>query len=258
MNKALTALCILCVVGQANAATLTLTIDFSGSPSAGGFEIRARLDSPSDAAGLASYGFAIKPGPGFTITALDHKSARANVAENYDGSLTGSVGFTTMRSPDGVANVVIRGGQNLTTPTPFLIYGFGQTAGSFQSVANGPVVPLGSNEGNNWASNPVIASGTYSGPVNATWEGAAPVVFDSSTPSQFGAEVFASGNSSAVTPLRFVRAYASQLIPLPLPPPTAYAEFEPVPEPASFELALIGVGIFFAAVLPRGCCDRRP
>ena len=124
---------------------------------AGTWQLSA-CSSRGDNAGIASYSVPLIG----AITSLDHKSPRAGAAENADGSLSGSVGFTLFRSADGTspANLKVAGSQDNMAPTPFLIYGYGQTAGSWQTVSGGPVKPLGSNEGNNWLARPVIASGT--------------------------------------------------------------------------------------------------
>jgi MYXO-CTERM domain-containing protein len=113
--------------------------------------------SPIGNAGIASYSIPLTG----QVTALDHKSPRAGAAENVDGSLSGSLGFTLFRSADGIsdASKKVAGSQDNIAPTPFLIYGYGQTAGNWASVPGSPT-PLGSNEGNNWLAKPIIASGT--------------------------------------------------------------------------------------------------
>lgn len=186
----------LCTAAAANAAIVTFTLDLT---TAGQFELRAKA-SDGDNAGIATYGVVLTPASGVTVTALDHKSARAGAAESSDGSLSGSMGFTVVRSADGPANLGIRGGQNTIDPTPFLIYGYGQTPGSFATVQNGPATPLGSNEGNNWLAEPVIASGTYTGGASA---GGPALTFDLQTVDLL-ALTFNDAGSTAVAPATLV------------------------------------------------------
>jgi hypothetical protein len=178
---------VLVMSASSRAATVELWMDLS---TPGQFQLRAQV-SDGDNAGLASYSIPLKAAPGITITSLDHRSPRAGAAENPDGSLGGPVGFTVFRSADGPTNLLIRGEQDLITPTPFIIYGYGQTAGNFSGVTNGPVTPLGSNEGNNWTSVPVLVSGTYTGTPHAKL-----IWIDLSAAS---AQAFTSPNSLAVT-----------------------------------------------------------
>lgn len=147
----------LAAISMAKPATAAWYIyHLNQNPAAGTWQLS--LGVSFDNGGIASYRIPIEG----EITSLNHQSARAGAAENADGSLSGSVGFTQLRSADGIAEVskTLTGGQDVVTPTPFIIYGYGQSAGNWNTVAGGPITPLGSNEGNNWLSRPIIASGT--------------------------------------------------------------------------------------------------
>ena len=148
---------VLSLVACSAVQAATVTVYLDQNKSAGTWQLSLK-SSTGDNAGIASYSIPlITP-----VTALDHKSPRAGAAENPDGSLSGPIGFTLFRSADGVseASRKIAGSQDNIAPTPFLIYGFGQTAGNFAGL-NGSPTPLGSNEGNNWTDKPIIASGTF-------------------------------------------------------------------------------------------------
>jgi hypothetical protein len=85
-----------------------------------------------DNAGLAAYGVTVS-----NVLTIDHNSPRMPFGESAAGD--GPAGFTLLRSPDGELNVFA--GQDYITPTPHLIYGFGQTPSSF--AAEG-IVPISS------------------------------------------------------------------------------------------------------------------
>lgn len=159
MKKILLALG-LCLVTSAASAAPIVKVFLDNNAVAGTFQIRLEADAGDANGGIASYGIQLAPKEGTAVTALDHRSPRVGLAENAAGDMQGPVGFTLFRSADGAANLRVGASQDTIAPTPFLIYGFGTTPGSFGTVQNGPI-PLGSTEGNNWTDSPVVVSGTY-------------------------------------------------------------------------------------------------
>jgi hypothetical protein len=139
---------------RASAAAVFPSIDLKPS----GTFVMTLESSGFDNAGVAGYRIGLT-GP---ILTLNHHSLRNAAAENSDGSLAGPVGFTRNRSPDIRSNhsgsVLIEGYQDTETPTPFIIYGLGQSPGD---LASRDIVTAGSKEGDPWAAKMVIATGTY-------------------------------------------------------------------------------------------------
>jgi hypothetical protein len=139
---------------ESSAATVTFTLDFTAGW--GQFILYAET-SAGDNAGLASYSVALK-----NALTVNHHSLRNAAAESYDGALRGPVGFTQSRSADdtnpAIGNVLIQGSQDTVTPTPFIIYGLGQTGGD---LASRGIITAGSKEGDPWAAKMVIATGTW-------------------------------------------------------------------------------------------------
>jgi hypothetical protein len=174
--------------------------------------------SDGDNFGLAAYSVVLAPAPGVMITSLNHNSLRNALVENAAGE-EGPGGFTLLRSADGPANLTIRGSQDLVAPTPFLIRGYGQTAGSFFSLG---LTTSGSVEGNPWTDRPVIASITYALPpgyvFNPFEPSTYPIQFDVTSPDYF-AYVFPQVSGTAIE----------------------RAHLEPAPEPASLAMAAMGL-----------------
>jgi hypothetical protein len=106
------------------AATVVFILDW-GAHGPGTFDILAEA-SFGDNGGIASYGVVLT-GP---ITSLDHKSPKSLAVQGPAGF--GPAGFTVLRTPDDVTT--LRASQDTITPTPHLIYGFGQEASSFAAL----------------------------------------------------------------------------------------------------------------------------
>jgi hypothetical protein len=147
----------LAVVTCFSESTVGATVSFllDQDSAAGTWALRLKA-SIGDNGGIAAYGVPIVG----QVTSLDHRSPRA-LAENAAGTLSGPVGFTLFRSPDGIspASLKIAASQDTILPTPFIIYGFGQTPGSIDGVVGDPVVQ-GGVESETWLATPLIASGT--------------------------------------------------------------------------------------------------
>lgn len=169
-------------VSSSSAATVTLTLDLTGAP--GTFSLFADA-SLGDNAGIASYGV-IMGGP---ITSLDHNSTKSAAANSVSGF--GTAGFTVLRSADNLTTLLA--GQDTLTPTPHLIYGFGQTPGSFAGLGLTNFDPTP--EGDPWDAHFRLATGAY----NAE-EGRPELISGFDTFSN----VFVSDSSSAVTPAELV------------------------------------------------------
>lgn len=134
------------IASSASAATVTFTLDLSVDNQ---FKILASA-SPGDNAGIASYGLVLDG----TVQTLDHLSTNALAAQGPVGF--GAAGFTSLRSADGLTAMLAS--QDTITPTPNLIFGFGQEASSF--VAKG-LTPFGPHESPTWVANLLLAMGTY-------------------------------------------------------------------------------------------------
>jgi hypothetical protein len=143
---------------------------------AGTFQVSAKL-SGDVSGGIFAYRIRLQARPGTTILSLDNKTPNALSAQN--GSLSGPVGFTDLRSDDLPQSTLIQGAQDLIPPTPFILYNYGISAGSFATVQNGPATPVGSSEGDNWFAKPIIAIGTFTpgGAVQLNLLGAGVTVF---------------------------------------------------------------------------------
>lgn len=136
---------VLLTAASVQAANITYILDLTQPTT---WQIRAKA-SAGDNFGIASYGVVLTG----DITGLTHSSTRVAEVQNADGSQVGPLGFTLLRSGNGVANKAIGGSQDTTTPTPFLMYGYGQTAGNAAQLGV---------DGNStsWVAEPIIASGT--------------------------------------------------------------------------------------------------
>jgi hypothetical protein len=136
------------------AATVTFQMAF-GAP--GSFSVFAS-SSGVDNGGIAAYSIELEG----AILSLNHKSLRALV-ENSQGEVN-SAGFTLLRTPDVTVAppagsiLTISGSQDTITPTPHIIYGFGQTPGNFSWIG---LTPVGSFEGDPWSAPLLIAEGSY-------------------------------------------------------------------------------------------------
>jgi len=130
---------------QASTVTFELLIDEDGP---GTFNL---YGSTVDSFGIASYGVPLTGG----ILSIDHNSPNGL----SQLGLSGSVGFTVLRSADGVANLVA--GQDTVTPTPHIVKGFGQSGGD---LATAPGVSfLLISEQATYSAPLLLASGTYAG-----------------------------------------------------------------------------------------------
>jgi hypothetical protein len=112
------------------------------------------ISSPQDAFGIASYGVVLA-----NVTSVDHKSPRDGFGSGPGG--VGPAGFTTLRSADGV--LAILASQDTTTPTPNLIYGFGQQASSFAAKGIADFTGGTQLEQPVWGNPLLIADGTFVG-----------------------------------------------------------------------------------------------
>jgi hypothetical protein len=155
MKIILLALAVAYYASVAQAATVTFTLDLQ-KLGAGNFELRAKT-SAGDNGGLAFYNVALT-----NVATVNHNSLRNAAAQNADGSLEGPVGFTLFRTADDTnptaGPAAIAGSQDTITPTPFLIYGMGQTSGD---LASRGIITAGSKEGDPWAADMILAVGTY-------------------------------------------------------------------------------------------------
>lgn len=158
----------MCVAAtSANAATVQFTLylgQYAQGP--GTFKLTA-MDSTGDNFGIASYGVELVGLTATSILSANHDSLRAASATNNTTSEEGSAGFTLVRSPDkaaatpGVAALAIGASQDTVVPTPNLIRGFGQTAGSLASNnLTGPA-----QEGDNWGNAGTTGPGKLTAPV---------------------------------------------------------------------------------------------
>ncbi len=118
-------------VGVANAATVTMTLDNINPLGPNTWLVTANA-SLGDNDGLAAVGVALTGG----ITSIDNVLPR-------NLTTTGSnIGFTLLRSPDGVNPII--GSQDTVTPTTAIVYGFGQVASDLttEAIALGQVGTL--------------------------------------------------------------------------------------------------------------------
>lgn len=108
--------------------------------------------SHGDNGGIAAYSIPLVG----QITSLDHSSPR-ELVDNLAGTESHPVGFTLLRTADGIspASLKVGGSQDTITPTPFIIYGYGQQAGSLSEVTGRIII-----DDVFWAATPVIATGT--------------------------------------------------------------------------------------------------
>lgn len=139
--------------GHAQTVEFTLDLDDAGE---GTFSLYASA-STGDNAGIALYGV---PLTGDILT-LDHRSL---AGLGINGMATAdNVGFSEFRSADNAASVAAS--QKLVpTPTPFILYGIGQTAGDANSATNGPFptfIPTDATQDLTYDAAFRLATGTY-------------------------------------------------------------------------------------------------
>jgi hypothetical protein len=138
---------------SADAATVTYYLFVRDSPGGNTFEVYAEA-SEGDNGGIAEYRFPVV-GP---VVTLDHQSPMAPLAQ--DALLqSGPAGFTASRSVDG--NLSIAAAQDGANPAAHMIYGLGQSAGSFGESG---VTPIGLAEQPAWNKKLLIAKGTHNAP----------------------------------------------------------------------------------------------
>jgi hypothetical protein len=141
--------------GSASASTILFTLTVTPGPNT--WTLAATdVDPPADNGGIASYGVVLS---NVDLLSIDHKSPRDGFAQGPGG--VGSAGFTTLRSADALP--VILASQDTTTPTPNLIYGFGQAASSFALKGMVDFTAGTQLEAPTWGVPLLIASGTYTG-----------------------------------------------------------------------------------------------
>ena len=135
-----------------SAATITYYLDRT---TPGQFRVLAQA-SAGDNFGIASYSVPLTG----SITSIDHISPNTQFAQRAD-FVGGPAGFTNSRSADQSAT--LSASQDLITPTPHIIRGFGQEDSSF--VEEG-LEPLGAGDQFDWGVPLLIATGTSTGPVD--------------------------------------------------------------------------------------------
>jgi hypothetical protein len=189
-------------------ATVEYRIELGTTPG----EFKLFGSTKGGGAGLAAYGVELT-GP---ITSLNHLSPTTSMAENA-ASVSGSAGFSLLRSADGSTSV--HASQDTITATPHLLYGLGQQPGSLAAAG---LNPLTSVESDAWDAELLLATGTFDATLGS-------IAIDYSS-SITGANVFksvGSGQTMAATV-----TYDSRYAFVPPAPPTP--EIQPpvvVPEP---------------------------
>ncbi|MGE3244028.1 MAG: PEP-CTERM sorting domain-containing protein [Pirellulales bacterium] len=126
---------------------------------AGTYQLYASI-TDAESTGIAGYGISIQG-----VSSVTHRAPRVNSSETVDGDIF-PAGFTLLRSgnnqvPTG-SGFLIGAGQDTVTPTPYLIQGFGKTAGSFSAL-----LPAGNTNTGiiqpTWTSSLLLAEGNYNG-----------------------------------------------------------------------------------------------
>lgn len=158
LRKALFAASIaMLLAGTATAATITYTLDLTGAP--GTFTLKAAT-SGGDNAGLAVYGVPLSG----TVLTLDNFSPQMSFGTK--GAFNGPAGYGSVRSADIISstlNPVVTGSQdtvNAAAPNN-LVFGIGQTAGSFATTGWTPIVA--GTDAQAWVAPVILATGTYTG-----------------------------------------------------------------------------------------------
>ena len=198
---------------RAATVTYTLSIDDAGP---GTFSLFAEA-SAGDNAGLATFGVPLTG----DLTSADNLTL---FGLGQTATASGLAGFSSLRSSDG--STAVRGAQDTITPSPFIYFGVGQTAGTAAtSPTNGPItfIPLDMTQILAYSAMYQLAAGTYD--TNGSRPG-----FNTASPDLL-ANVF-TGNGLAVEAATIV----TQII----------------PEPASLALLLFGTPL----LLRRSCAIR--
>lgn len=208
------ALAVVALASTASAATVKFTLEYDSL--ANTFNLFAQeLDGSGDNGGIASYG-AVLTG----VANVDHNSPRDGFAQGPGG--VGAAGFTSLRSADNVP--VLLASQDTITPTPNLIYGFGQAGNSFAALSINDFTGGTQLEQASWDAKLRIATGTIA-------PGVVPGINASSVDTF--SNVFVQGNGTAT------RAAGIQ---------TEVIDVA-IPEPAS--IALAGLGLIGVVALRR-------
>ena len=109
---------------SANAAQVTFTM-MVNEDGPGTLNIYATA-SLGDNGGIASYGVPVTGG----VVTIDHNSPNAMV---NGASGAGNMGFSMLRSADDDSTLIAS--QDTLTPSPYLVYGFGQVGGDLADVS---------------------------------------------------------------------------------------------------------------------------
>jgi hypothetical protein len=188
---------------------------FGGPGQDGVFDVYVKeLDGMVDNGGIAAYGLFIS-----SILTIDHNSPRDGFVQGPNG--VGPAGFTLLRSHDN--NPVLLATQDSIAPTPNIIYGFGQFAGSFASHGFTDFTAGTQIEQPAWHAALKIASGTFA-------QGAVPQIQLNNVDTF--ANVFESTSSTRTKPAT-VTVYSPNLA-FPFPPWFT-------PEPAGARMGLTGI-----------------
>lgn len=135
--------------GETADVAVRLVRDLDGP---GTFDIYAWA-CPCSNGGISSYGLPIMGG----FTSLEHESPVYEIAVSGGGSIYDPAGFSLMRTADDLSPAAAQ--DTINAPTPHLVYGMGQTVGSFDALGYDYVAGL--LEQPEWGAPLLIATGTY-------------------------------------------------------------------------------------------------
>jgi hypothetical protein len=164
------ALCVVLTVAANQAAAATVALQLVYNPTAvgcagctlsgpGTYQLFANA-AGADNNGIASYSISVQ-----NVSSLLHRAPRvtSSTDENGDG---GPAGFSLFRSANNAVALgtgfMVGASQDTVAPTPYLIDGFGQTAGSFANE----LPPGNTNVGTlqaTWNANLLLAEGSFTG-----------------------------------------------------------------------------------------------
>jgi hypothetical protein len=136
---------------QALATTIIANLQITGA-NTWSLTLDNTSDPVADNGGIAAYSVAL-----MRALTVDHNSPRDGFGQGPGGS--GAAGFTVQRSADNT--VPIRASQDITTPTPNLIYNFGREASSFAAKGIADFTGGSQLASPTWAAKLVIATGTF-------------------------------------------------------------------------------------------------